>query len=175
LNKEVESSPAILTRRWQPPHLGTIKINWDASINKSIGCVGWGIVARDHCGSVLGAKSAYKKISVEPAMAEAAKEACLFCKDMGFFDIILEGDTLQIVLEINSSLPSLSRFGHFIDSINRELSSFRSAKFVHVPRELNSATHVLAKEASLHCLDHVWLEETPSSISDVVLREHVCP
>jgi len=162
LNKEVESSPAILTRRWQPPHLGTIKINWDASINKSIGCVGCGIVARDHCGSVLGAKSAYKKISVEPAMAEAAKEACLFCKDMGFFDIILEGDTLQIVLEI-------------IDSINRELSSFRSAKFVHVPRELNSATHVLAKEASLHCLDHVWLEETPSSISDVVLREHVCP
>lgn len=112
------------------------------------------------------------------AEAMAAMEACLFCKEVGFFDIILEGDALQIVLEIkliNSGLPFLSRFGHFIDSINRELSSFRSTKFVHVPRELNSAAHVLAKEASLHCLDHVWLEETPSGISDVVLREHVCP
>jgi hypothetical protein len=94
---------------------------------------------------------------------------------MGSFDIILEGDALQIVLEINSGSPSVSCFGHFIDSINRELSSFRSAKFVYIPRELNSAAHVLAKEASSHCLDHVWLEETPYSISDIVLREHVSP
>jgi len=175
LNKEVEPSPPMFTRRWLPPHPGTIKINWDASINKSTGCVGWGIVARDHCGSVLGAKSAYNKISVEPVIDEAmaALEACLFCKEVGFFDIILEGDALQIVLEINSGSLSLSCFGHFIDSINRELSSFRSAKFVHVPRELNSTVRVLAKEASFHCLDHVWLEETLYSISDVVLREHV--
>jgi len=27
LNKEVEPSPAMFTRRWQPPHPGTIKIN----------------------------------------------------------------------------------------------------------------------------------------------------
>jgi hypothetical protein len=113
------------------------------------------------------------KLAMDEALA--ALEACLFCKEAGFFDIILEGDALQIVLEINSGSPSLSRFGHFIDSINRELSSFRYAKFVHVPRELHSATHVPAKEASFHCLDHVWLEETPYSISDVVLREHVSP
>jgi len=134
-------------------------------------------VAPNHCGSVLGAKSAYKKIYVEPAMAEAmaALEACLFCKEVGFFDIILEGDALQIVLEINSGSLSLSCFGHFIDSINCELSYFRSAKFVHIPRELNSTAHVLEKEATFHCLDHVWLEETPYSISDVILREHVSP
>jgi hypothetical protein len=47
--------------------------------------------------------------------------------------------------------------------------------FMYQGIELNSAAHVLAKEASFHCLDHVWLEETPYRISDVVLGEHVSP
>jgi hypothetical protein len=98
-----------------------------------------------------------------------------FAKMWVFFDIILEGDALQIVLEINSGSHSLSRFGQFIDNIKHELSYFNFVIFVHVPRELNSVAHVLANEVPLHCLEHVWLEETPFSISDVVLREQVCP
>jgi hypothetical protein len=67
-----------------------------------------------------------------------------FAKRWVFFYIILEGDALQIVLEINSGSHSLSRFGQFIDIIKHELSYFNFAIFVHVPRELNSVSHVLA-------------------------------
>lgn len=35
------------TRIWKAPSSGLIKINWDAALNKSTGCIGFGCVARD--------------------------------------------------------------------------------------------------------------------------------
>jgi hypothetical protein len=48
-------------------------------------------------------------------------------------------------------------------------------RFVFIPRECNAAAHVLAKEASSKTVDICWLEETPRSVRDIVLREYVCP
>jgi hypothetical protein len=170
---EVKDSP----KGWQPPFPGSIKINWDASINNSLGCIGIGVMARDYAGKVVGAKCLYRRQSFTPDTAEmcAALEAVVFCKEAGFRDVIMEGDALNVVKEINSNPPYLSRLGHFVEAIKRELHFFQSIHFVYAPRELNYAAHGLAKEASGFCLDRVWLEETPSCISDVVLREQIVP
>jgi ribonuclease HI len=55
-------------------------------------------VARDHSGNVLGAKSLTKRVVAAPKLAEAmaAYEAVIFCKDVGFYEIILEGDAKQV-------------------------------------------------------------------------------
>jgi len=170
---EVKDSP----KGWQPHFPGSIKINWDASINNSLGCIGIGVVARDYAGKVVGAKCSYRRQSFTPDTAEmcAALEAVVFCKEAGFRDVIMEGDALNVVKEINSNPPYLSRLRHFVEAIKRELDFFQSILFVYAPREFNYAAHSLAKEASGSCLDRVWLEEFPSCISDVVLREQIVP
>jgi hypothetical protein len=61
-----------------------------------------------------------------------------------------------------------------IESIQTELSYFRSTSFVHISREFNSVAHALAKEASCSLRDSVWLEEVPDFIAVAVLREQLC-
>lgn len=55
---------------WKAPTTGLIKINWDAALNKSTGCIGFGCVARDWMGEFLGAKCYFQRIMVDPKMAE---------------------------------------------------------------------------------------------------------
>jgi len=87
------------TKVWQPPPLDLIKVNWDAVTNIKNGCVGIGIVARDCGGHFLGAKSMYFPMAVDVKTIEAmaAIHAVLFCRKVGFLDVIFEGDALQVV------------------------------------------------------------------------------
>jgi hypothetical protein len=52
---------------------------------------------------------------------------------------------LQIVQEINSERLNLSRFGHFVKSIRKELCLLRSYNVVHVERDANLAADGLAR------------------------------
>jgi hypothetical protein len=58
-------------------------------------------------------------INVEPIVAKAvaALHVVIFIKELGFSDTILEGDALQIIQEINSGRPNLSKIDHFVKSI----------------------------------------------------------
>jgi hypothetical protein len=134
-------------------------------------------VARDCRGMFLGAKCVKKPILVEPLIAKAmaAHWAVLFCKEVGFFEVVFEGDSAQVVGEILSNPPYLSSSGHLIESLVQELNGFRSVSFVHVTRECNNAGHMLAKEAVEQYEEMCWLEETPDCIGSVILRECVGP
>jgi hypothetical protein len=50
------------------------------------------------------------------AEAMAAIHAALYCKEVGFLDMIFEGDALQVVREMNSKPPYASRIGHYVES-----------------------------------------------------------
>jgi len=78
-----------------------IKVNWDAVVNKKKGYIG--IIARDCYEFFLGACNFSQRLAVDPKGAEAiaSLNALILSKEVGFFDIILEGDTLQIVKEVN--------------------------------------------------------------------------
>jgi ribonuclease HI len=158
---------------WLKPPEGTIKVNFDAAINKNSGLLGLGVIARDCMGFVLGARrlSKYMVIDAHPAELMAASYAVSFCLDAGFFHVIFEGDALNVIREINSNPPYSSKHGHFIEGINQEVLKLNSYSFVHVPRDLNEAAHSLAKSASFNFCDDVWPEEAPSCIIDIVSRE----
>jgi hypothetical protein len=63
-------------------------------------------VARDWTGKFLGAKCTFQRIMVEPKMAEAISalfmHAVQFGIATGFSDLIFEGDTLQLIQDINT-------------------------------------------------------------------------
>jgi hypothetical protein len=70
-----------------------VKLNWDASIHKASGSIGFGCVARDHLRNFLGAKVSHQQILVDSKMAEiiSAHHAVIFVKEVGFVSIIFEG------------------------------------------------------------------------------------
>lgn len=62
----------------QPLPLGFVKLNWDASLNEKEGRIGLGLIARDCCGDVLGARCISKILRVDPKLDEAIW-LCMWC------------------------------------------------------------------------------------------------
>jgi hypothetical protein len=88
----------------------TIKVNFDAAINKNTGFIGLGLIARDHKGYLLGAKCLTKSFLIDAHTVElmAASYAVNFCSEVGLFNVIFEGDALNVIREVNSNPPFLS-------------------------------------------------------------------
>jgi len=162
---------------WKTPPEGIIKVNFDAAINKKTGFMGMGVIARDYMGNLLGAKRLSKSMLIDAHIAElmAASYAVTFSLEVGFFDVIFEEDALNVIREVNSSPPYLSRSGHFIKGIKQEVLHLRSHSFVHVSRALNEAAHTLAKSAAAYFCDDVWLEDIPPCIFDIVTKDQRIP
>lgn len=61
--------------------------------------MGMGFIARDCHGEILGTKCVAQTVRVEPSMAKVmvALYAIQFCKEVGFFAMIFEGDAKEIV------------------------------------------------------------------------------
>jgi len=92
-----------------------------------------------------------------------------------FFDIILEGDAIQIVTAIFTDLPNWSRFEHFIDEIQEQSLLLWSFRVSHVIRKANSVAHTLTKVASTQVRNKVWSEDFPYFLSDIVCKEAKAP
>ncbi|XP_062152053.1 uncharacterized protein LOC133860474 [Alnus glutinosa] len=89
---------------WKPPPEGTIKVNFDAAINKSAGYVGVGLIVRDYLGNLKGAQRLSFSLLTDAYNAElmAASRATILCTQAGFLNVILEGDALKVIKDVNS-------------------------------------------------------------------------
>jgi ribonuclease HI len=159
--------------RWIPPPRNIVKVNWDAAVDTSKNLIGLGIIARDDKGCFLAAVSKQERIKAEPVVAEtlAAFNAILLCEEHNFQDVILEGDALQVVKEVNSDKHCSSYFGHLVEDVKNGLRSLNSAKFSHVRRSANVVAHELALLASTHVTDVIRWNVLPPNISGIVHRE----
>jgi ribonuclease HI len=90
--------------------------------------MGVGVIVRDHNGEVCAAKSEVIQRLHEPDTGEAwgALRAVEFCEEMGFFDIILEGDSLNVVKAVGESEASWKPFGKIVEDTKVVLGSLRS-------------------------------------------------
>ena len=102
--------------------------------------------------------------SVEIVEVLAARRAVIFALELGFDQVILEGDSEIAIQAMNSDDYSAAPFGHIITDIKSLSSSFRSLVFYHTRRLGNKVAHRLAREAcnfsSPFC---TWIEEVPVS------------
>lgn len=102
-----------------------------------------------------------KNMLVESVVEEAlaAFYAVEFSKKMGFYDMIFEGNALQVVNAVKAESKNLSKFGHIVDGIKIGLRQLRSWKIIHVKRDMNSAAHIPAREAIMSIIDKVGLKK----------------
>jgi hypothetical protein len=85
---------------WKKPPICMIKVNWDAAIDKTNGRIGIAIIVWEHERAILAACNTTKTLLVEAVVVEVliVVHAVEFCREISFFfEIILEGNALQIV------------------------------------------------------------------------------
>ena len=103
-------------------------------------------------------------------MAYCLRRALVFARDMGFFDLIIEGECKSLFWVLHST-PDLSPTGLLFEDIRCLLLSFRVVNFISISSSCNRASQKLAKMACSHSLSEVWLEVCPSTILDIVSRD----
>ena len=67
----------------------------------------------------------------------------VLAKELSLFDVIFEGDCLQIVQALKKTL-----FGHVVEETKRLGSTLQHCHFQHVRREGNRMAHGLARRTS---------------------------
>lgn len=101
----------------------------------------------------------------------AALRAVLFCGELGFLWVILEGDALQVVQVLRKEGKNYSRYGHIIEEALEALNWLQAWNVNHVRRQLNGAAHGLAKEALSLSMENDLIEEVPIFIFDIISAE----
>jgi ribonuclease HI len=159
-----------------PPN-GVMKVNCDAYLNVKDRYVGIGIVTWDYHGNFMFARVITKIVVGSPKVVEAmaALEAVLFCKEAGFFNVILQGNAKQVVNDVNAGSTDLWEVRIFVEDIQSELKGLMYVKVVQVGIDSNNVAHVLTKEASAKILDIAWLEDSSDFLVYVLNRDRLCP
>ncbi|KAG8481351.1 hypothetical protein CXB51_026276 [Gossypium anomalum] len=76
--------------------------------------------------------------------AAACYEAVLMAKDMGFSDILVEGDSRTIINKCMTKSRDKSYVSTHISNIHSEKNSFQNISFLFVPRSANQLAHTIA-------------------------------
>jgi hypothetical protein len=131
-----------------------------------------GLIARDGRGTILAATTKVLFSDVDPMVAKAlaATHAFIMGYELGFQQVIFEGDAQQVVQTINSESPCNTSYGHLIEDIRVRLRSLCNSQFNFVRRTANSAAHALAVEARTRVTDRMWFS-IPPCVSDIIRRE----
>ncbi|KAK7825535.1 hypothetical protein CFP56_033028 [Quercus suber] len=126
---------------------------------------------RDHSGHVIAALS--QKIglprSVEMAEALATRRAVEFARELSLFDVIVEGDYLQVVRALSASGGCNTLYGHIVNETKRLGAGLRYCSYQHVGREGNKLAHCLARRAASAADIDVWVEDLLGDL-DVVFQ-----
>ena len=159
--------------KWKPPADGSYKANFDGAIFAETSEAGIGVIIRNDQGAVMASLS--QRIpyphSVEAVEAYAARSATQFAIDLGFRDMIFEGDSFKIITALQHHSPCNTQYGHLITDTKTIAQAFISCHYVHVKRDGNRAAHSLAKRAR-HCEPfQVWMESVPPDLQHVILSD----
>jgi hypothetical protein len=139
-----KSSPSL----WFPPLLGSFKGNFDVTIRGSFSIAAATI--SDSFGSIILAATQHLYSSdVLLGEASTALLAIQLAATLGYVDIILERDSMLVILALNSSTFFGSWcFCNIISNTSVLLSSFKSWKALKVFRSANFRAHALGKWAA---------------------------
>ena len=123
----VISSRVDQVQQWEPPTGYSYKINVDTAVFTEINAFGFGVVVRNERAEVM-ASLATKGPPVkdgEEAELLACRKALEFAIDAGFMDVVLEGDSLNVMRTISSGNANKSRLGHIYEDIQCLAISFQ--------------------------------------------------
>lgn len=137
---------------WVKPQQNEVKINVDAAVFENRGYSGIGLIARNHEGHLLLAKTRCFSEIMNPALAEAiaVKEALSWAKEWSGKTITIESDCLVVIQMIRSVTPMRSRLGRVIVECRELLRHLNNVSLYFVKQSANMATHELAQVSHMY-------------------------
>ena len=158
----------------QPPD-SKFKLNFNTAIFTDLGCSGMGVIICNEKGEVMGAMSTKGPRVTDSLEAEAlaCRKAIEFAMDIGFSNIVIEGDCVQVINAIKASKANLSRLGHVVEDIQVLISGLRWAEVRWVKRSANLIAHSLARYAKNISNDVIWLEDSPTPALDSLYHDYL--
>ena len=134
-----------------------------------------GVVIRDEAGQVVVALSRklYTLLGPLETEAKAMEVGVKFTTEVGFRDVLFEGDSLVLnnaIHRLNEVAPSVQ---NVVKGILQSVQGFGTFAFSHNKRQGNAPAHALAQHA-VNAEDFlVWLEECPGCIVHACMHD-VC-
>ena len=157
---------------WERPQEGWIKLNSDAALQSKGDRAGWGMVARDWQGLMLGAWAVPSSSASNPKQEEsmALKLAMKLAKQQVWKKVVFEVDCLQVVEELNREGTERIESVVFED-IRSTREFFDECCFTFTRRVNNFVSHTLAKLAISLEFSAEWKEVFPAWLHDLVQME----
>ncbi|VVA37185.1 PREDICTED: reverse mRNAase [Prunus dulcis] len=115
-----------IVRYWSPPNDNFVKINVDGAVNLLIGFRGLGVVIRDSMGDLMLAacKGLHGVFSPKATQLYATIMRLLIASQMGHRSIILEMDTKEIIMNLQTYEQSWSVEGALVNEVRGLFNRF---------------------------------------------------
>ncbi|XP_042944784.1 uncharacterized protein LOC122278665 [Carya illinoinensis] len=156
--------------KWQPPPVGSLKLNVDGATFSDQCRSGIGVVLRDDKGKVTFAASKPEDAIADPMEIEliAILRGIQLCIPLGIVELQIESDALLVIEELKKDGKSSTLWSSLIHEIKTLLSSFPAWSIQYRGRESNGVAHNLAKFA-WHLDDiALWWDVIPECISHAI-------
>ena len=166
----VTATPKQPMTTWTPPPFHAYKVNFDDALFERENRAGLGVVIWNHDGLVMA--SLFEVVPLPATVIEvetlAARRAVEFALELGFENIVLEGDFDVLNKLLNNCSRSLAPFGHIINDIMFLASHFTCFRATHIRRHCNKVAHLLARKAISFSSVSVWMEDVPPNLLSVI-------
>lgn len=133
---------------WEATPQGRVKLNLDEALDKRACKMGVGVVIRGSEGQILATLRMQHHLYPDHFLAEALAtlQASLFYKSIGYSNVLMEADSLQVVNGLNSTSDSITYAGQFIVDTRYNLNNFCDWSVRHIVRVNNLVAHALSKD-----------------------------
>uniref|UniRef100_A0A2N9HKV4 CCHC-type domain-containing protein n=1 Tax=Fagus sylvatica TaxID=28930 RepID=A0A2N9HKV4_FAGSY len=120
--------------RWSPPPPGYVKVNYDGAVFLETMEAGLGVVIRDELGRPMVSLS--QKVpfpgSSTAVEALALRRAMFLAIEMGFYSVIVEGDSEMLVRAVTSLGGSATVYGHVVEDVQYLTQQMTHCEFTYV-------------------------------------------
>jgi len=151
--------------RWLPPPSGTVKLNFDGSLQGKSAAGGY--ILRDWRGAIIvvGASN-YGNTSVVMAKSRALGDGLQAALKFGFPSLEIEGDNSVVIGAIKKEIEVPWQIKNVIQDIQILFQQAEHVQVTHIYREANMATDWLSKFG--HSIADTW---SSSECDSSLLRE----
>ncbi|KAF5477474.1 hypothetical protein F2P56_004111 [Juglans regia] len=135
--------------QWSRLEGDCVKANWDAAFISNGGKMGGGCVFRNSSGELLAAVGWPRSFIGSPLQAEAValERTIELCVELGFQQVVFEGDSLNLVQDILSIEENRSWYGQIVEDLKSVFKHPTRRKIQFTPRHCNQVAHILARMA----------------------------
>ncbi|GMJ11924.1 hypothetical protein like AT3G09510 [Hibiscus trionum] len=159
--------------KWEAPAEGVVKVNFDTAYDQNSKISFSAVVCRDYEGFILAVGIIQHQYVADASTAEAwaCLQAVRLASEVGFTNIIVEGDSLTVWKKVRSQSLDTSIISPIIYDIREAVKTIASISFGFVKREGNVVAHLLAREGRQIQCPQFWIEEAPQAVMQAADKE----